>query len=77
MFFKKKTLLEKINSDEYLELKKLCASLQIELNALRLDLDLYKKKLRNVKGLDQKTPEERQHSEDLKSLMLLPDNGHF
>lgn len=56
---------KKIRSDEYLELLQKIETLRINMEGLKLDLDLYKKKLRVSKKLDPET--------DLSSPMLLPE----
>ena len=56
MFWKKKK--EKINSEEYLELKAYLDKLRLQVNSLELDLSLYVKKLRVTKGLLKEQKEE-------------------
>ena len=48
MFWNKK---EKIDSDEYLELKQLLHSLRIEFESLKLDVVLYANKLKASRGI--------------------------
>lgn len=56
MFWKKKK--EKINSEEYLELKAYLDKLRLQVSSLELDLSLYVKKLRVTKGLLKEQKEE-------------------
>ena len=48
LFWKRK---EKIDSEEYLELKQLLHSLRIEFESLKLDVTLYANKLKASKGV--------------------------
>lgn len=56
----------KIKSSEYLDLFQKFELLRIQFEALKLDLDIYKKKLRVSKKID---PE----SEDISNKVLLPE----
>lgn len=69
MFWTKK----KINTEEYLELKKKLESLRIEFESLRIDFELIVKKLKVKYKIAKKDDE----PEDLKNSVLLPDNGNL
>jgi len=66
MFFFKK-----INSEEYLELKTSFERLRIEVEALKLELQLYARKLKVSRGLKDKQDEEIK--EPTKTSFLTPD----
>lgn len=68
-FFKKPS---KISSEEYLELKKDIDKVRISVEALQLDVDLYKKKLRSKAGIakDEKLESD---SKDLWGGILVPE----
>jgi len=59
-----------INSKEYSELLQKFETLRISVEALKLDLDLYKKKLRLSKGIKR---EEDEDNEDYKNSVILPE----
>ena len=60
---------KKIQTKEYLELKKDLEALRIRFEGLQLDFDLIRKKLRVKRKLDEEEPE----SKDLKETVLLPE----
>jgi len=67
---------KKINSDEYLELKTELAALKIDFKSMQLDLNLILKKLKfKYKITARDLKEEEGQSEDIKSSVLLPENG--
>lgn len=78
MFWKKK-----INSAEYLELKKSLESLRIELEGLRLDFDLivtklkvkYKITTREKKKEEDEYPDIAEWKKDIKRRILLREDG--
>lgn len=62
-----------LKSEEYLELKKTLEALKIEVHSLKLDFELIVKKLKfkyKINYGDDKT-------EDIKTSVLLPDNGNI
>ena len=66
MFFKKR-----INTEEYLELKKSLESLRIELEGLRLDFELITKKLKTKYKIT--TRKEEEETDNLINKVLLPE----
>jgi hypothetical protein len=66
MFWNKK---EKIDSAEYLELKKSMSELKHRMDYLELDLQMYVKKLKPRKVL---AKQEEEESKDINSNVLLP-----
>ena len=57
----------KLKSSEFLELFQKIETQSITIEALKLDLDLYKKKLRVAKKIDE--------PEDIKGGVILPEHG--
>ena len=68
VFFGKMWFQKRLNTEEYLELKKALESLRISFEGLKLEFDIIRKRLRIKKRLDDE-PE----SKDLKDMVLLPE----
>lgn len=62
---------KKINTEEYLELKKALEGLRISFEGLKLEFDLITKKLKVKYKLTNRNGEDKE--EDLKSSVLLPE----
>lgn len=69
MWFKEKK--EKIDSEEYIELKHLVNKALVEIKALEIDLQLYVRKLKASKGIKGKEEEETE-TETNKNGQILP-----
>lgn len=63
-----------LKSEEFLELKQELDSMKISLETMRLNLELYIKKLKASKGVAD-LQDIGKESKDLKETVLLPDNG--
>jgi len=61
---------KRIKSEEYLELFKEISHLKIQLEALKLDVELYKRKLKAKKGLIEEKDED---NDKYKNPVLLPE----
>jgi hypothetical protein len=74
MFWKKKK--EKINSEEYIELKTELNKLKLDIKTLEIDLSLYIRKLKISKGLikpnNNKEEDDRTENESFNNSVILP-----
>lgn len=66
MFWKKK---EKIDSEEFIQLRQEINKVRVSVASLQIDLELYVRKLKASKGLGKKEEEQ----EDIKNRVLLPE----